>query len=142
MTDEKYVEYHKQGFMDKCASAGLTQEQSDELYKQANPFLTIGKGLWNAGKKFLGSGASKGKDALKWVGKNKGKTALNTAMYGPLAYQGINMAGNAMGLWGGDGQPQQQPGAAGPQGPQLPQRGYGQAKLNVRGMGGITPYLT
>jgi hypothetical protein len=137
--NEQYINEYRQGFMDKCASAGLTQEQSDELYKQAylGAAKAFGQGLWRVGKNLF-KGGNKGKWArqtatnkAKGVGKFVGGQAVGMAPF--LAYDYFT---------GGNGQPQQQPGAAGPQGPQLPQRGYGQAKLNVRGMGGITPYLT
>jgi hypothetical protein len=123
--NEKYLEEYCQGFMDKCAASGLTQKQSEELLKQAyGGLLRLLPKAWK-GIKSIGP----------WAAKNKGSIALNTALIaGPTAYSYLAGSGGA------PEQQQQQP--AGVPGYQPPQRQYGSPKLNVKGMGGITPYLT
>jgi hypothetical protein len=156
--NETQIEAYCQGFMDKCASAGLDKDQSEELLKQAfkNKIIGWGSKLFKGAKKPPKVGPHgpdlSGKKIKPLGGGNTPPSAWQRTKdwggkameYGGKFMGPLNLATNAYFIYsmlnpGGGQQPQQPEGV---QGPQMPGRMYGNPKLNTRGLGGITRYLS
>jgi hypothetical protein len=142
--NDAQLEAYVHGFMDKCASAGLSTEEAEALLlKEAKRWNLFGKVKKTKMPKKQTTTGGTAAPKSTWGEKARGAGKfLGGQAVGAGTFMGADWLINK--LWPGAGgdMPQQQ----GPQGggyyQQQPQRQYGHSKLNVRGLGGIKPFLT